>query len=64
MVRILSHDILSLTDTKYHLDLVTFCQRQGMPYTVFENWEYILATTKRILGGEVSAKQVAQEATA
>lgn len=64
MVRRLFHDILSLNETNSVLDLVTFCQRQGMPYTVFENWEYILATTKRILGGEVSAKQVAQEATA
>ncbi|KAL4896739.1 hypothetical protein BDV59DRAFT_199090 [Aspergillus ambiguus] len=39
-------------------DLVTFCERKGMPFTVFENWSSILATTKDILAGKVTAKQV------
>ena len=30
------------------LDLVTYCERQGMPFTVFEDWQSILATTKAI----------------
>ncbi|KAF9883148.1 hypothetical protein FE257_004033 [Aspergillus nanangensis] len=43
-------------------DLVTYCERQGMPFTVFESWESILATTKDILSGTVTAKEVAEEA--
>ncbi|EAW10699.1 putative Phosphoserine phosphatase [Aspergillus clavatus NRRL 1] len=42
-------------------DLVTFCERQGMPFTIFESWESILATTKDILSGKVSVKKVAEE---
>ncbi|PYI30186.1 hypothetical protein BP00DRAFT_487578 [Aspergillus indologenus CBS 114.80] len=39
-------------------DLVTFCERQGVPFTLFESWESILATTKDILAGKVSVKKV------
>jgi len=31
------------------LDLVTYCEREGIPFTVFEDWRSILATTKKIL---------------
>jgi len=31
------------------LDLVTYCEREGVPFTVFEDWQSILATTKAIL---------------
>ena len=31
------------------LDLVTYCEREGVPFTVFEDWRSILATTKQIL---------------
>lgn len=30
------------------VDLITFCERQGMPFTIFEDWSSILATTKEI----------------
>jgi len=30
------------------LDLVTYCEREGVPFTVFEDWGSILETTKRI----------------
>ncbi len=30
-------------------DLITYCEREGIPFTVFENWQSILATTKHIL---------------
>ena len=43
------------------LDLVTFCEREKIPFTLFESWETILATTKDILGGKVSVKTVAQD---
>lgn len=45
-------------------DLVTFCQRRGMPYTTFQNWSTILATTKDILAGKVSPSDVAKQSTA
>ena len=45
-------------------DLVTYCQRRGMPYTTFENWSTILETTKDILGGTVTASEVAAKAAA
>ncbi len=31
------------------VDLITYCEREGVPFTVFENWQSILATTKDIL---------------
>lgn len=50
--------------TNLNLDLVTFCQRRGMPYTTFQNWSTILATTKDILAGKVSPSDVAKQSTA
>jgi hypothetical protein len=41
--------------------LVNYCERQGMPFTVFEDWSSILDVTKDILSGDVSVKNVAQE---
>ncbi|KAJ5190530.1 Pdp3-interacting factor 1 [Penicillium cinerascens] len=43
-------------------DLVTFCQRRGMPYTTFQNWSTILSTTQDILDGKVTPSQVAVRA--
>lgn len=45
----------------HNSDLVTFCERQGIPFTTFESWEMILDTTKAILSGKVSLKKVAEE---
>lgn len=42
-------------------DLVTFCERRGMPYTTFENWSTILSTTQDILSGKVSPGDVASK---
>lgn len=33
----------------YIADLITYCEREGVPFTVFEDWQSILATTKDIL---------------
>ena len=30
-------------------DLITYCEREDVPFTVFEDWQSILATTKDIL---------------
>lgn len=42
-------------------DLVTYCEREGMPFTIFEDWSSILETTKAIYEGKVSLKKVAEE---
>ncbi|KAJ5168185.1 Pdp3-interacting factor 1 [Penicillium canariense] len=40
-------------------DLVTFCERRGMPYTTFKDWSTILSTTQDILAGKKSPSDVA-----
>ncbi|PGH27768.1 hypothetical protein AJ80_00556 [Polytolypa hystricis UAMH7299] len=40
-------------------DLVTFCQRENIPYTLFEDWSTILSTTKDIYDGKTNPKAVA-----
>jgi len=42
-------------------DLITYCEREGVPFTVFEDWSSILATTKAILEGKTTVKAVADE---
>ena len=44
-------------------DLVTYCEREGIPFTVFEDWSSILQTTKDIYNGKASTDQVAETAT-
>ncbi|CRG92318.1 hypothetical protein PISL3812_09375 [Talaromyces islandicus] len=43
-------------------DLVTYCEENGVPFTVFEDWSSIFATTKAIHEGKTSAKIVAAQA--
>ena len=40
-------------------DLVTYCEREDIPFTVFEDWSTILQTTKDLYAGKASTKQVA-----
>jgi len=47
--------------TDHAPDLVTYCEREGIPFTVFEDWSSILATTKDIHSGKVTVKKVADE---
>ncbi|KAL8718096.1 MAG: hypothetical protein Q9225_004734 [Loekoesia sp. 1 TL-2023] len=42
-------------------DLITYCEREAIPFTVFEDWRSILATTKDIFEGRKNLKQVAEE---
>ncbi|KAL8740094.1 MAG: hypothetical protein Q9184_008530, partial [Pyrenodesmia sp. 2 TL-2023] len=42
-------------------DLITYCEREGIPFTIFEDWQSILATTKEIFEGKTSLKEVAAE---
>lgn len=45
----------------HFLDLIKYCEREGMPFTIFEDWSTILATTKDIHSGKTSPKKVAEE---
>ena len=40
-------------------DLVVYCEREGVPFTVFEDWSSILDTTKAIFEGRTTVKEVA-----
>ncbi|PGH08186.1 hypothetical protein GX51_01340 [Blastomyces parvus] len=40
-------------------DLVTYCQREKIPYTLFEDWSTILQTTRDIYEGKTDPKTVA-----
>jgi 2-hydroxy-3-keto-5-methylthiopentenyl-1-phosphate phosphatase len=51
----------SVADMITALALVTYCEREGVPFTLFENWSTILSTTKDIYEGKVSVGKVAEE---
>ncbi|KAL9027662.1 MAG: hypothetical protein Q9196_003850 [Gyalolechia fulgens] len=42
-------------------DLITYCEREGIPFTVFEDWRSILATTIEIFEGKTDLEQIAAE---
>ncbi|KAL8902713.1 MAG: hypothetical protein Q9207_004445 [Kuettlingeria erythrocarpa] len=42
-------------------DLITYCEREGIPFTVFEDWQSILAITQDIFEGKTSLREVAAE---
>lgn len=42
-------------------DLITYCEREGIPFTVFEDWRSILATTKDIFEGKTNLEKIAAE---
>ena len=42
-------------------DLITYCEREEIPFTVFEGWSSILETTKDIYEGRTNVKEVAEE---
>ena len=42
-------------------DLVVYCEREGIPFTVFEDWSSILETTKAIFEGKTSVQEVADK---
>ncbi|KAL1973239.1 hypothetical protein VTN31DRAFT_5874 [Thermomyces dupontii] len=41
-------------------DLVTYCEREGVPFTVFDDWSSILEITKEIHSGKVTPKDIAE----
>ena len=42
-------------------DLVSYCVRENVPFTIFEDWSSILAIVKEIVSGKKSVKQVSAE---
>jgi len=42
-------------------DLVTYCARENVPFTVFDDWSSILAKCKEIVGGKSTAQDAAKE---
>ncbi|MCJ1408235.1 hypothetical protein MMC19_002309 [Ptychographa xylographoides] len=42
-------------------DLVTYCEREGVPFTVFEDWRDILGKMREICEGKISVDEVAKE---
>lgn len=42
-------------------DLVTHCEREGLPFTLFEDWSDILTKTKEIYEGRTDVRRVALE---
>ncbi|PSS10782.1 hypothetical protein M430DRAFT_53326 [Amorphotheca resinae ATCC 22711] len=42
-------------------DLVTYCVREKVPFTLFEDWSTILATVKDIVAGKTTVKKVSEE---
>jgi len=43
------------------LDLVSYCARENVPFTIFEDWSSILATVKKIHAGEQTVQEAAHE---
>ncbi len=43
------------------IDLVTYCVRENVPFTVFEDWSSILAVVKDIVAGKTTVKKVSAE---
>jgi hypothetical protein len=42
-------------------DLVTYCEREGIPFTTFKDWTDIKRETEQIFSGEKSVKRLATE---
>ncbi|PIA89040.1 putative phosphatase [Cercospora beticola] len=42
-------------------DLIRYCARENVPFTVFEDWTDILKVTKQIVAGEKSVQDAAKE---
>lgn len=55
------HGDLAVTDENNNADLITYCERQKIPYALFENWSTILATTKDIYEGKTTPKAIAEQ---
>jgi hypothetical protein len=55
------NDLASSLIFDVYLDLVTYCTREKIPFTVFEDWQYIMKTTKDVLEGKADVKKIAAQ---
>ena len=42
-------------------DLITYCERENIPFTVFKDWSTILKMTQEIFDGRTNIKEIAEE---
>ena len=42
-------------------DLVNWCVKENVPFTVFEDWSTILAKTKEIVYGKITVQEAARQ---
>lgn len=47
-----------VTDKRLPLDLITYCVRESVPFTVFEDWSSILADVKKVVAGETTVQEL------
>ena len=47
--------------TDMMVDLETYCIREHVPFTIFEDWSSILASVKDIVAGKTTVKKVSAE---
>jgi hypothetical protein len=47
--------------TSIRTDLITYCARENVPFTVFEDWSSILAIVKQIVAGERTVDEAAKQ---
>ena len=47
--------------TDQRLDLIKYCARENVPFTVFEDWSSILEQVRDIVEGKVTVDQAAHE---
>ena len=59
MVNTLNHYTVKENPTNVSKDLISYCVREKVPYTVFEDWSTILSTCKSIVAGQTNVKEVA-----
>lgn len=43
------------------MDLITYCVKKNVPFTVFEDWSSILEKCKQIVEGKTTVQQAAKE---
>lgn len=51
----------SILSSNKKIDLVTYCVKQNVPFTIFETWDSILADVKKIVSGKKTVQQVSAE---
>lgn len=40
-------------------DLITYCMKENVPFTVFEDWSTILSTVQDVVAGKATVEEIA-----